>query len=1338
MIPLAFLVSTWFNRARLASIFGPFCLFALLLPRYLFFRTNSDQAIGLKRLSALLSPTAFAFAADSLGAFEGGNVGVSTSNLFSGPLSIGSMILFMWLDTVIYTLLAWYCDRVLPGAVGSPREPFFCFRPSYWMPQPALEHGYAGDALSEPAAASDDVEPPAVAGAPPAVRIRNLHKTFGSGKRALAAVSGLDLDLFDSTITCLLGHNGAGKARPTTFCYFLALIFLSQTFSLIPHHPYQSTTISMLTGLLPVTSGDITVCGFSVRTQLASARRSLGVCPQQNVLFPLLTVAEHLALCAFVLHQTGTRAYHSSHSLSFSRLNAHPRSRRAQGRAARSRGGRGGRDLRCSGAPREGDRPRVVAVRRPEAAPPARPRPRRRLQGGAVRRANLRRVKFSRESALSRRCSIDRPSNASDNRICARAGQDPVSRRQTWALLRSLRPGRAILLTTHYLEARRPSFHPLPIRNQIFPIPPPHPPLTRRAHPPAQQEADLLADTVAVLSSGALRAAGSPLFLKRRFGGGATLRATRTDVSDGGASVRNVSELLDSLLPGASLARTSGGEAVWALPPPGSIRPGAMSAALAAVEAARGSIGVAGFAVASASLEEVFLALAHDAPATLHAAGGGGGGGGGGGAFGARRGSRGGGGGSDASPAGHADQPVQHEMVVIEAPGSVPPAATPGEAFAEPAFAAAVASDDSPPPRDRTPRRAFAELLRKRAVCASRDAKGLATQVLLPVAAVLLVLLVLKLDIDPVGPELPLSAAFLATIAGFTGRSLPVIVAPPSPVFATDFSASVAFQPLPDARIDTATGVSRWLLAHPVAGPPFRYAAFVPSDPDLPRLAAAACLSEADGPRLGAAAVEALSKEERVSEARREAASRLATSVLRSSVEANASINILHNASVSYALPMFLSELHNAMSASSGGPAIAASSHPLPLTPAEAATLATFVKVLASFFLLVPLAYLPATYAAFVVRERSSGAKLQQLASGCGGAVYWASSFVWEGGVHTLVTALCVTLFACFGLSVLVGSFAKAIGVWLLLQLYGFACIPLSFLASFAFASAASATVALAVFHFVTGFCFVNGSFILSLTPSKVDLNNQLVVFFRLFPAFCLGEGLVALATEEFTGLAGAPRLAPQTLHIPFSSQKHFRLTFSPPPQPRAATPPPPPRRPRRRRCCPATARTRWLTARCGQTFSVRSSERRAPPSSGPSWAARCCCCFSSGSSIRQSAWRWSCAARRRPPRRPRFATPRRPLFSQLSHPLSGHPPTPNTIHTRTPHSRRTWAWLPSARACSHTPPPRPTHSPSEGCVKSSPQRVLRPPSEPWTNCGWACGRASGSPSSAPTGCVYF
>jgi ABC-type sulfate/molybdate transport systems ATPase subunit len=67
-------------------------------------------------------------------------------------------------------------------------------------------------------------------------------------------------------VTCLLGHNGAGK----------------------------STTISMLTGLTPPSAGDATVFGRSLVHDLAGVRRSLGVYPQTNVIFPALTVREHL------------------------------------------------------------------------------------------------------------------------------------------------------------------------------------------------------------------------------------------------------------------------------------------------------------------------------------------------------------------------------------------------------------------------------------------------------------------------------------------------------------------------------------------------------------------------------------------------------------------------------------------------------------------------------------------------------------------------------------------------------------------------------------------------------------------------------------------------------------------------------------------------------------------------------------------------------------------------------------------------------------------------------------------------------------------------------------
>ena len=65
-------------------------------------------------------------------------------------------------------------------------------------------------------------------------------------------MGGVDLDFFEGQITCLLGHNGAGK----------------------------TTTISMLTGLLPPTSGRVTVFGRDISTDLRAIRRDLGVCPQ--------------------------------------------------------------------------------------------------------------------------------------------------------------------------------------------------------------------------------------------------------------------------------------------------------------------------------------------------------------------------------------------------------------------------------------------------------------------------------------------------------------------------------------------------------------------------------------------------------------------------------------------------------------------------------------------------------------------------------------------------------------------------------------------------------------------------------------------------------------------------------------------------------------------------------------------------------------------------------------------------------------------------------------------------------------------------------------------------
>lgn len=78
--------------------------------------------------------------------------------------------------------------------------------------------------------------------------------------------------MYTGQIFALLGHNGAGK----------------------------TTTISMLTGLINSTEGQAEVLGMDLFGDMDSVRHKMGVCPQHDVLFNLLTPQEHLDIfCDF-------------------------------------------------------------------------------------------------------------------------------------------------------------------------------------------------------------------------------------------------------------------------------------------------------------------------------------------------------------------------------------------------------------------------------------------------------------------------------------------------------------------------------------------------------------------------------------------------------------------------------------------------------------------------------------------------------------------------------------------------------------------------------------------------------------------------------------------------------------------------------------------------------------------------------------------------------------------------------------------------------------------------------------------------------------------------------
>ena len=56
----------------------------------------------------------------------------------------------------------------------------------------------------------------------------------------------------------------------------------------------------MLTGSLPISSGDAFLNGYSISKNIEKVHENIGYCPQTDALFPLLTANEHLIFYARV------------------------------------------------------------------------------------------------------------------------------------------------------------------------------------------------------------------------------------------------------------------------------------------------------------------------------------------------------------------------------------------------------------------------------------------------------------------------------------------------------------------------------------------------------------------------------------------------------------------------------------------------------------------------------------------------------------------------------------------------------------------------------------------------------------------------------------------------------------------------------------------------------------------------------------------------------------------------------------------------------------------------------------------------------------------------------
>ncbi|KAF5917731.1 hypothetical protein HPG69_013568 [Diceros bicornis minor] len=359
-----FLISTLFSRANLAAACGGIIYFTLYLPYVLCVAWQDYVGFTLKIFASLLSPVAFGFGCEYFALFEEQGIGVQWDNLLESPVeedsfNLTTSVSMMLFDAFLYGVMTWYIEAVFPGQYGIPRPWYFPCTKSYWFGEESDEKSHPGSSQKGVSEICMEEEPTHLK---LGVSIQNLMKVYRDGMKV--AVDGLALNFYEGQITSFLGHNGAGK----------------------------TTTMSILTGLFPPTSGTAYILGKDIRSEMSSIRQNLGVCPQHNVLFDMLTVEEHIWFYARLkgLSEKHVKAEMEQMALDVGLPPSKLKSKTSQ------------------------------------------------LSGGMQRKLSVA-LAFVGGSKV---VILDEPT----------AGVDPYSRRGIWELLLKYRQGRTIILSTHHMD----------------------------------------------------------------------------------------------------------------------------------------------------------------------------------------------------------------------------------------------------------------------------------------------------------------------------------------------------------------------------------------------------------------------------------------------------------------------------------------------------------------------------------------------------------------------------------------------------------------------------------------------------------------------------------------------------------------------------------------------------------------------------------------------------------------------------------------------------------------------------------------------------------------------
>ncbi|KAJ8499332.1 hypothetical protein OPV22_009884 [Ensete ventricosum] len=956
------------------------------LGAYVPYYTVNDPAVPLiwKMMASLLSPTAFALGTVNFADYERAHVGIRWTNVWQASSGVNFLVclLMMMLDMILYCSLGLYFDKILSREDGVWHTWNFLIARILWIrgktsatntgslddkqhnEVPGRKKSWTGEIVCEPAieAINLDMKQQELDGR--CIQVRNLHKVYMTREGKHCAVNSLELTLYENQILALLGHNGAGK----------------------------STTISMLAGLLPPTSGDALVFGKNITTDMDEIRKMLGVCPQNDILFPELTVKEHMEIFGILkgvdddcLEQKVLQMIDEVGLMD--KVNT------------------------------------IVGA----------------LSGGMKRKLSLGIALIGNSKVII----LDEPTS----------GMDPYSMRSTWQLIKKIKKGRIVLLTTHSMD-----------------------------------EADVLGDRIAIMANGCLRCCGSSLFLKHRYGVGYTLTIVQTSP---GVSV--ATDIVHRHVPTATCLSNVGTEISFRLPLVSStsfenmfheIENYIRGPSIYQESCSSFCQGIESYGISVTTLEEVFLRVSGD---NFH----------------------------EDDENGYSISRTGSMNTIIEASTYTLTnssnskflfgvhlkfvrwiCATVGRICTS-IFGAACGFVTLFTLKfcscGLIPRSIFWQhskaLLIKRAIYARRDRRSIIFQLFIPALFLLFGLLFLKIKPHPDQYSITLTTSYFNPLLNGGGGGGPIPF---------NLSLSIAEKVASHIR-------GGWIQKQEPRS--YRF-------PDSEKILADAI--EAAGPQLGPALL-SMSEYLITSFDESYQSRYGAVVMDNQQNDGSVGYTVLHNSSCQHAAPTYINLMNAAILRMATGNEhlmIQTRNHPLPMTISQRSQRHDLDAFSASIIVNIAFSFIPASFAVTIVKEREVKAKHQQLISGVSVLSYWVSTYIWDFVSFLFPTSLAVILFFMFDLNQFVGTGCFLPTIVLFLE-YGLAIGSSTYCLTFFFSEHTIAQNVVLLIHFFSGLILMVISFVLGLMEATKSANSLLKNFFRLSPGFCFADGLASLALRR-------------------------------------------------------------------------------------------------------------------------------------------------------------------------------------------------------------------------------